>query len=184
MPKAIFVVMAEAPDGITRMIGRATSVIYATTIAEKWAGEHLDWRSIGGKSAAMTSSGEWLTIEMPPMREEAPKDNPLDFPRWDYVLDSRAFERYLAPELGLPLTKYGEVKEAARRAFHPVWIEIRNWIEIALGQKGIDPGHPDTGAIYPSDVAELAEWARDSGEVWSAALSVALRTMAESEDRQ
>lgn len=141
----VFVV--TPPPSETVMVAAGRTPEEARSLALTWADGQIQWTT---QTEGITYYGEKVLIEE--IRTPLRRGEPLGYVTWDEIFETSVFEKYLATELGLHLSKYEEVTTEDRDRWNEVWHEAAGWIMAALKARGIEPYSLQGSEIYPVDV--------------------------------
>lgn len=151
MEQAYGVFVITPPPSETILIGYASTREKAHALAMKWASGGILWEG----SEGISHWGEKVVIEeiKTPLR----RGEPLSYIKWDEIFETGLFEKFLAPELGFRVNRFGEVdyKSPDREPFNKAWKNIERWILDALHRRNIEPYSLQGSAIYPADVRDM-----------------------------
>lgn len=143
------VFVTTPPPSETFMIARSPTREGAVELAIKWGGD-MEWQT---PSEAVSPFGEKVYIEE--IKTPVRRGTPLHFLRWDEIFETGVFEKYMAPQLGFHLTKYGEVVSEERERWEGFWKRAESWLMNALRDRRIEPYGLQGAQIYPADLKSM-----------------------------
>jgi hypothetical protein len=152
MAEAYGVFVITPPPSETILIGYMQTFEEAKALAMKWADGAIEWQS---QSQGISAFGERVEIEeiKTPLR----RGKPLTFPKWDEIFETGVFEQFLAPELGFPVNRFGEIEYGSteRKLFDRVWEKVARWLIDALERRRIEAYSLQGREMYPSDIQDM-----------------------------
>lgn len=168
------------PPSETFLVARGKTLEEARKRAIEWGGD-MEWASM---TQAISHYGERVAIEeiTTPLRKGAT----LGHVTWDVIFETTVFEKYLAPELGFHVDRFGEVVREERKAFHKIWEKQEQWLMSALRARGVEAYSIQGSEIYIADVKDIIkefrvahrdpkDWA--PSDQWKVALARALKKL-------